>query len=169
MISLRKPKSLNVLFVCMGNICRSPTAHGVFQKMIEDDGLADRIGVDSAGTYAYHVGKKPDSRAISTAKKRGYELSKLRARKISDDDFENFDYILAMDEENLNDLTAQSDEDYSDKIKLLLEYSNSASSLEVPDPYYGGMQGFEIVLDLVEDASRSLLEHIKEMHFTKPS
>lgn len=153
----------------MGNICRSPTAHGVFQKLIKQEGLDDRVGIDSAGTYAYHVGKKPDSRAILTAKKRGYELSKLRARKIIDDDFEKFDYILAMDEENLTDLQNQSNEEHLDKIKLFLEFSKDASSLEVPDPYYGGAQGFEVVLDLVEDASRSLLAHIKEEHFNEPT
>lgn len=153
----------------MGNICRSPTAHGVFQKIIQQEGLTDRIGIDSAGTYAYHVGKKPDSRAIASASKRGYELSKLRARKVTDEDFEKFDYILAMDEENLADLLVQSNEEHIDKIKLFLEFSKKTQSLEVPDPYYGGAQGFEVVLDLVEEASNGLLAHIKQEHFTEPA
>ncbi len=153
----------------MGNICRSPTAHGVFQKIIEQEGLDDRIGVDSAGTYAYHVGKKPDSRAIASASRRGYKLSKLRARKVADEDFEKFDFILAMDEENLTDLQNQSNDEHKGKIKLFLEFSKNMQPLEVPDPYYGGAQGFEVVLDLVEEASQGLLAHIKQEHFSEPT
>jgi protein-tyrosine phosphatase len=149
----------------MGNICRSPTAHGVFQHFVNEEGLENVIVVDSAGTYAYQVGKKPDPRAISTAAKRGYDLSKLRARMVNQVDFKKFDYILAMDNENYADLLAQCDTEHQVKLKFFLEYATEANLLEVPDPYYGGLNGFENVLDLVEDASRGLLKQIKQTHF----
>jgi len=148
----------------MGNICRSPTAQGVLQKLINDDGFGQMILVDSAGTYANQVGMKTDSRAVSAAKKRGYKLSKYRARKVTEADFENFDYVLAMDNENHADLLSQCEEQFKRKVKLFLEFASTSDVLEVPDPYYGGLKGFEIVLDLVEDASKGLLEHIKQIH-----
>lgn len=154
--------SVDVLFVCMGNICRSPTAHGVFQKLVDQESLSKQVFVDSAGTYGYHIGKQPDSRAIKAASKRGYDLSNLRARKVAAEDFIKFDYVLAMDEENYADLLSQSDTEYHHKIKLFLEFSKYRNTKEVPDPYYGGGHGFEEVLDLVEDASSGLLEHIKQ-------
>lgn len=152
---------INVLFVCMGNICRSPTAHGAFQNLVDQENLAKKIYVDSAGTYGYHIGKQPDSRAMKAAANRNIDLSSLRARKVEAEDFGKFDYILAMDEENYSDLISQTSSDNHSKIQLFLGYAKNKSKSEVPDPYYGGGQGFEEVLDLVEDASLGLLAHIK--------
>ena len=146
----------------MGNICRSPTAQGVFQNLVNKDGLGKKIIVDSAGTVAYHAGKKPDVRAIDAATKRGYDLSKLRARKVMDTDFKKFDYLLAMDSDNHMDLIEQCPEEYQDKVKYFLEYASDRPTLDVPDPYYGGLKGFETVLDLVEEGSKGLLVHIKK-------
>ncbi len=151
---------IKVLFVCLGNICRSPTAHGVFQTMVEDQGLADSILVDSAGTAAYHVGNPPDSRSAATARKRGYDLSNLRARQAVETDFRDFDFILAMDESNLMNLRSLKPHNYSGHLGLFLDFSPEPES-EVPDPYYGGDTGFEHVLNLVESASEGLLEQIK--------
>ena len=163
-----KTKDINILFVCMGNICRSPTAHGVFQHLVKEKKLENKIAVDSAGTYAYQAGKKPDSRAIQAAAKRGYNLSKLRARKIEDKDFEKFDLVLAMDSDNHKDLTDQSPKrHHQNKVKYFLEFSTSAQTLEVPDPYYGGAEGFEKVLDMVEEASKGLLTFIERRHLSR--
>ncbi|MDH3491419.1 MAG: low molecular weight phosphotyrosine protein phosphatase [Gammaproteobacteria bacterium] len=147
----------SVLFVCMGNICRSPTAEGVFRHYVAKAGLSERIVVDSAGTHAYHVGSPPDRRAHAAAERRGISLVDIRARRVSDDDFERFDYIIAMDEDNVECLKDQSPLEYHSKVRLFLEFSSSGQR-EVPDPYYGGAAGFERVLDLVEDASRGLLK-----------
>ena len=157
-------KQVSVLFVCMGNICRSPTAQGVFQQLVDDENLSKVITVDSAGTHAYHAGKKPDARAISIAAKRGYNISKLRARKIAELDFESFDYILAMDDENYSAMLEECDAQHKHKIKLFLRFATQVKALEVPDPYYGGLTGFETVLDLVEDASKGLLKYIKQRY-----
>lgn len=151
---------IKVLFVCLGNICRSPTAHGVFQTMVEDQGLADSILVDSAGTAAYHVGNPPDSRSAATARKRGYDLSNLRARQAVETDFSDFDFILAMDESNLMNLRSLKPHNYSGHLGLFLDFSPEPERA-VPDPYYGGDTGFEHVLNLVESASEGLLEQIK--------
>lgn len=145
----------------MGNICRSPTADGVFRQLLVDHGLADQIEVDSAGTGDWHVGKAPDLRAQAAASKRGYDLSVLRARTVHIDDFEQFDFILAMDESNLKDLLDMAPLSQHGKIRLLLEYAPHTGLTTVPDPYYDGDDGFEQVLDLVEQASAGLLEHIK--------
>ncbi len=162
--------------MCMGNICRSPTAHGVFQTMVDVEGLNESIIIDSAGTYDFHIGKKPDSRSITAASNRGYDLSSLRARQVESSDFEKFDIILAMDNENYSDLLAQCNEiDPSSevdqsckvdkyKIKLFLEFASNTKLREVPDPYYSGTDGFETVLDLIEDASRGLLKYIRSAH-----
>lgn len=150
-----------VLFVCMGNICRSPTAEGVFRHVVQDAGLADQIDVDSAGTHAYHVNEPPDRRAQAAAERRGYSMSDIRARPVRIEDFERFDYIIAMDRDNLALLIDQADADYHDKIHLFLEYTSGHED-EVPDPYYGGVTGFERVLDLVEEASRGLLETLQK-------
>jgi len=149
--------STSVLFVCMGNICRSPTAEGVFRNLVSEAGLADRIAVDSAGTHAYHVGEPPDRRATAAAERRGVSLSEIRARRVSEQDFERFDYIIAMDEDNQVRLQEQAPDEHRSKVALFLSYA-SCSETEVPDPYYGGAGGFERVLDLVEEASRGLLE-----------
>jgi len=155
-------KDIGVLFVCMGNICRSPTAHGVFQYLVKQNGLNEKIAVDSAGTYSYNIGKKPDIRAMQTAAKRGYDLSKLRARKVIESDFEKFDYVLAMDGENHMELVQQCPKEHQDKVKYFLEFASNAKTLEVPDPYHGGEKGFEVVLDMVEDACKGLLTYIEE-------
>jgi len=164
---LRSPSSLkkiNVLFVCMGNICRSPTAHGVFQKLVEEQSLQQIIGVDSAGTHSYHTGQQPDFRARSAAAKRGYDLESMRARKIEASDFSTFDYILAMDNENLQDLQAICTENQKSKVQLFLDFAWDPGTTEVPDPYYGKQTGFEIVLDLIENASQGLLDYVREHH-----
>jgi protein-tyrosine phosphatase len=150
-------KKTSVLFVCMGNICRSPTAEGVFRHFVNEAGLADQIEIDSAGTHAYHIGEPADRRASAAAERRGMSLAEIRARRVSDDDFERFDYILAMDEDNQMRLLDQAPEEHRAKVQLFLSYA-SVSETEVPDPYYGGGAGFEHVLDLIEEASRGLLE-----------
>jgi protein-tyrosine phosphatase len=153
--------SKNVLFVCMGNICRSPTAEGVFRHLVEEGGLSDHIEIDSAGTHAYHVNEPPDRRATAAAERRGYSLTAIRARRVVDTDFERFDYIIAMDRDNVERLVEQADVEHHDKIRLFLDFANAQED-EVPDPYYGGAAGFERVLDLVEDASRGLLEILRK-------
>jgi len=147
----------SVLFVCMGNICRSPTAEGVFRHHVNERGLGDRIVVDSAGTHAYHVGEPPDRRAFAAAERRGISLAEIHARRVSDRDFEEFDYIIAMDEGNQRRLIDQAPEEHRLKVRLFLSFA-SVGETEVPDPYYGGAAGFERVLDLIEEASRGLLE-----------
>jgi protein-tyrosine phosphatase len=153
--------STRVLFVCMGNICRSPTAEGVFRHLVEEGGLSDHIEIDSAGTHAYHINEPPDRRATAAAERRGYSLSAIRARRVVDTDFERFDYIIAMDRDNVERLVEQADVEHHDKIRLFLEFANAQED-EVPDPYYGGAAGFERVLDLVEEASRGLLEMLRK-------
>jgi len=154
---------VQVLFVCLGNICRSPTAHGVFQKMSENAGLGQIIQVDSAGTAAYHVGSPPDKRSVKAAASRGYELNYIRARKVDDSDFSLFDYLLAMDNENLLELEHRCPAKYQHKIQLFLNYGTLGEK-QVPDPYYGEGAGFYHVLDLVEDAAQGLLEYITKDH-----
>ncbi len=153
-------KQIKVLFVCMGNICRSPTAEGVFNRVIKDKGTADHFLVDSAGTHAYHVGEPSDTRAQQTAKNRGVDLSKIRARKVSPTDFEYFDHVLAMDADNYHMLLAESPEEHQHKIALFLDYAADRSEQDVPDPYYGGANGFEHVFDLVEDASQGFYQTV---------
>jgi len=154
---------VNVLFVCMGNICRSPTAEGYFQHVVKQSGLADKIHTDSAGTHAYHIGSPPDNRAQAAASKRGIDLSSLRGRKVEAVDFEKFDYVIAMDDSNFSDLQMVADGD-ANNLFMFLEFAEQFSEKEVPDPYYGGDQGFEHVLDLIEDASNGLLKNIREKH-----
>jgi len=152
-----KKENISILFVCMGNICRSPTAEGVFRYHVTEAGLGDRVLIDSAGTHAYHVGEPPDRRAMAAAQRRGMSLEGIRARRVAGEDFERFDYIIAMDDDNLLRLKDQSPPEHLSKLRLFLDFS-SGTEREVPDPYYGGTAGFERVLDLVEDASRGLLE-----------
>ena len=154
--------SISVLFVCMGNICRSPTAEGVFRHFVQEAGLVDRIRIDSAGTHAYHTNEPADRRANAAAERRGYSLANMRARRVSEEDFDEFDFIIAMDQLNHVTLVDQADAEYHDKIHLFLEFASGPED-DVPDPYYGGAKGFERVLDLVEDASRGLLETLKEL------
>ena len=154
---------INVLFVCMGNICRSPTAEGVFQHKVEEANLIHEISIDSAGTHAYHVGNPPDGRAQCAALKRNFDLSSQRARRVSVDDFLEFDYVIAMDRDNEEDLLAICPEGYEDRVHLFLKFAKCKET-DVPDPYYGQGRGFEIVLNLVEEASAGLLKHIKTQH-----
>lgn len=157
-------EKVRVLFVCMGNICRSPTAHGVFRRMVQEAGLSDVIGIDSAGTHAYHVGNSPDKRAMATAAKRGIDLSDLEARRVEAEDFEVFDYMLAMDQDNFLSLSEICPKQHLDKIHLFMDFAPQMRTREVPDPYYGGAAGFERVFDLVEAASRALLDDIQRRH-----
>ena len=155
-------KKVKVLFVCMGNICRSPTAHGIFRKMIQDEGLSDQVEIDSAGTHAYHVGNPPDLRTKETAQKYGYDLSDLRARKVDHGDLIEYDYVIAMDMSNLHNLMELvTDESQKDKISLFLDFSEDFKGQEVPDPYYGGQDGFERVFKLVTSASEGLIADIR--------
>lgn len=152
-------EKVKVLFVCMGNICRSPTAEGVFRSLVEQEGFSHLIEIDSAGTHAYHVGERADPRSCQVAKDRGVDLSGIRARKVVESDFLYFDYILPMDSENHAHLSALA-MGHSHKIRPFLEFSDEFSEKDVPDPYYGGVRGFDHVFDLVESASRGLLKNI---------
>ena len=154
---------VKVLFVCMGNICRSPTAHGVFQALVDEEGLGQRIEVDSAGTHGYHVGTSPDPRSQATARARGVDLSALRARRFVSRDFVDFDYLLAMDRNNLADMLAIEPASHDASAELMLLYSSRFEQREIPDPYYGN-DGFELVFDMIDDAARGLLRHIREQH-----
>ncbi len=158
---MNKGKPISVLFICMGNICRSPTAEGVFRHYVTEAGLDELFDVDSAGTHAYHVGEPPDRRAQQAAARRGFSLADIRARRVVPEDFERFHHIIAMDQDNLVMLHEQSEAAHREKIRLFLEFG-SGPETEVPDPYYGGATGFERVLDLVEDASRGLLENLRQ-------
>jgi len=144
----------------MGNICRSPTAEAVARALAEREGLLESFEFDSAGTHGYHIGKPPDGRAIDVAALRGYDLSSLKARQVSQYDFERFDHILAMDEDNLSLLRKACPEHHWGKLKLFLEFAEDREEREVPDPYYGGPEGFANVLDLVENAARGLLRQV---------
>ena len=150
-----------ILFICMGNICRSPTAEGAFNKTIQDHAPDLSIEIDSAGTHAYHIGSSPDQRAQRAADARGIDISGQRARKVVEEDFETFDLVLAMDELNIEVLRDLSPPQFHDRIQLFLDYAPHLGHRQVPDPYYGGANGFELVLDLVEDASLGLLEKLR--------
>jgi protein-tyrosine phosphatase len=151
-----------VLFVCLGNICRSPTADGIFRQLVMRENLNQKILVDSAGTGGWHIGKAPDSRTVAAAYQRGYDLSILRARQVNVQDFAEFDYLLAMDKSNLSDLQRMKPSSYTGHLGLFLEFGSRGDYREVPDPYYGSNDGFELVLDLVEDAAQGLLNHIRK-------
>ena len=155
-------QQIRILFVCMGNLCRSPMAEGVFKHYVAQAGLAEMIASDSAGTHDYHVGDPPDARAQQAARRRGYDLSGLRGRQVSRGDFGEFDYLLAMDEANLRVLQRLCPSQHAHKLKLLMEFSTGPAPREVPDPYYGEDQGFERVLDLVEQAAQGLLDHVRQ-------
>lgn len=152
---------VKVLFVCMGNICRSPTAQGVFAKRVREANLEHLIEIDSAGTHAYHVGEPPDSRAQKSAQKRGVDLSALRARRALEEDFEKFDYVLAMDRDNYEGLQAICPIGAEYKLHMFMSYAPNLEYDEVPDPYYGGPTGFERVLDMIEEAAAGLLQDIQ--------
>ena len=153
-----------VLFVCTGNICRSPTAEGVARGLAEQQGVGHLFEFDSAGTHGYHVGDPPDSRTVAAALRRGYDLAPLRARRVTDFDFIHFDYVLAMDHEHLELLRRACPRPHQKKLRLFMEFSERFDADEVPDPYYGGMQGFEHVLNLVEDAATQLIRKLSSNH-----
>jgi low molecular weight protein-tyrosine phosphatase len=153
-------RSTGILFVCTGNICRSPTAHGVFLHMVRTAGLAAQLRVDSAGTHDYHVGEPPDARAQAHARRRGYDLSALRARQVTPRDFVGFERILAMDRGHLAILRRQAPAGYAG-LGLFMDYARPSPGPDVPDPYYGGEAGFERVLDMIELAARGLLRSLE--------
>ena len=150
-----------ILFVCMGNICRSPSAEGVFRNMVKEHNLSQFFSIDSCGTHSYHTGQSPDSRSQHAAMRRGIDISQQTARTIEQNDFNRFDYILAMDNHNRSFLQSMADEVYLNKIHLFLEYAENCKLIEVPDPYFGGEEGFEIVLDLLQQASIGLIKHLQ--------
>jgi low molecular weight protein-tyrosine phosphatase len=152
---------MKILFVCMGNICRSPMAEGYFRQLMEKRAGHLEITIDSAGTHGYHTGSPPDERAQAATRRRGIDISALAARNVVETDFEIFDYILAMDQDNLEDLMAKANPDYHDRIRLLLDFSPTDAGADVPDPYYGGTKGFERVLDLIEKAADGLLTELE--------
>jgi protein-tyrosine phosphatase len=154
---------IKVLFVCMGNICRSPTAHGVFRDLVHKQGLGDSIEVDSAGTHNYHAGNPPDARSQATARQRGIELSDLRARRFMASDFIEFDYVIGMDHGNMADMRALRPPEARARLQLMLEYSDKYAQDEVPDPYFGD-EGFDLVFDMIDDAAQGLLDRIRREH-----
>lgn len=153
---------MRILFVCLGNICRSPSAEAVLRAIAEREAPELGIEVDSAGTAGYHIGEAPDERSQEAARRRGYDMAPLRARIVEPEDFERFDLILAMDESNFTVLRRRAPAAYRERVRLFLEFAPDAEVTEVPDPYYGGPLGFERVLDLVESAARGLIEHLRE-------
>jgi len=154
---------MKILFVCLGNICRSPTAEAVFRAVAQRDAPDLDIEIDSAGTGGYHIGEPPDSRSQAAARRRGYDMSALRARQIQMDDFQRFDLVLAMDEDNLAALQDRAPATLRDRVRLFLDFAPDAERVDVPDPYYGGSTGFEEVLDLVEAASAGLIRHLRQL------
>lgn len=162
-------QDVSVLFCCLGNICRSPTAHAVFETLVQARGLADKIHIDSAGTGDWHIGHAPDARSAAAAGLRGYQLNHLRARQVSAADFHQFDVILAMDNENLRNLEAMRPADFNGELALFLSYAVDADTDEVPDPYHGSDQSFAHVLDLVEHAAEGLLDSLIERYRLLPT
>jgi len=151
-----KPKTTSILFVCMGNICRSPAAEIIFRQMVEDNELEDFYHIDSAGTIGYHTGNAPDPRMSATLASRGYE-PQGSARQITAQDLDDFDLILAMDHDNFDGIQALAEDEHEHKIKMFTDYCTKFPNNFVPDPYYGGEEGFEFVADLIEDGCRNLL------------
>jgi protein-tyrosine phosphatase len=163
-VGVKEPERLaerRILFVCMGNICRSPTAEGVLKKLLAERAPELDVQVDSAGTHGYHTGDPPDARARRAAERRGVDLEGLRARQVTVADFAHFELVLAMDEQNRAFLLEACPVEYRSRVRLLLEFAPQQTRREVPDPYYGGGAGFEHVLDLVEEAAAGLIEHLR--------
>lgn len=152
---------VKVLFVCLGNICRSPTAEGVFRDLVQREATDLTIHIDSAGTHAYHVGHPPDSRAVEAAARRGIDLTSLRGRTALASDIEEFDYVLAMDRDNFSHLVAIAAPEHREKVSLFMEFAADRPEQDVPDPYYGGDRGFDQVLDMIEEAAEGLLANIR--------
>ncbi len=153
---------MKVLFVCMGNICRSPTAEAIFRKLAGENGLSDHLEIDSAGTHGFHTGRPPDPRSIAHAARRGFDLTTLRAREVVASDFDRFDHVIAMDTENVQHLQAFCPNHLAKKITLLLDYARDGKYREVPDPYQGQAKDFELALDLIEQGCRGLVDHLLE-------
>ena len=153
-------KRISVLFVCTGNICRSPTAEAIFRKLVAEAGMSGSIFADSAGTHDYHVGEPPDPRARDAAAERGYDLTELRARKVEREDLQRFDLIVAMDRGHFTLLSRMAQPSAAHKLKLMMSYASAFKEKDVPDPYYGGRRDFERALDMLEDAARGLLESL---------
>jgi protein-tyrosine phosphatase len=158
-----RSSQVRVLFVCTGNICRSPIAEAIFRKLVAESGMEEWIAADSAGTHGYHIGEPPDPRAQGAAAKRGYDLSALRARKVERADFQRFDLIVAMDRGHFTILSRMAQPSAAHKLRLMMAYASAFGEKEVPDPYYGGSEEFERVLDMLEDAARGLLESLREL------
>lgn len=156
------PGPVRVLFVCMGNICRSPTAEGVFRQLLAEHGLQERVEIDSAGTGSWHVGRPPDARAREAASRRGIDISALRGRQVCHADFEYFDYIVAMDRANIASLRELANPVDHQKLHLMMSFDDAFGEEEVPDPYYGGDSGFDRVLDMIESASAGLLGVVRQ-------
>ena len=168
-LALRRPEPrCRILFVCMHNICRSPTAEAVFRRHVEQAGLADDVQCASAGIYDFYLGAAPDGRARAAALQRGYDMSRLRARHVTDSDFERFDMILAMDRQNMAALRERCPPAHKDKLQLLMHFAKQHSATDVPDPYFGPARGFEVVLDMVEDACGELLQHVRSTRLISP-
>ncbi|MDD3609318.1 MAG: low molecular weight phosphotyrosine protein phosphatase [Halothiobacillaceae bacterium] len=161
---MENSETVGILFVCMGNICRSPTAEGVFTHRAREAGLVDRLRIDSAGTHAYHIGNPPDPRSQEAALQRGIDLSCLRARKVEPVDIERFEYVLAMDADNFDILQRLSPPSLRERVRLFMDFAPDYGLKEVPDPYYGGPAGFERVLDMIEAASEGLITHLRRHH-----
>ena len=156
--------SVKVLFVCLGNICRSPTAHGLFQAQVDKSDLSEKIVVSSAGTGHWHVGDPPDKRAQATARDFGYDISHLRARQVTASDFDDFTYVLGMDKQNMQNLQSVAPSQYTAELGLFLEFTGIGHGLEVPDPYYGGDSHFKEAIELIDRGCKSLLDIIREKH-----
>lgn len=154
--------STRILFVCLGNICRSPTAEAVLRDLLAREAPELSVEIDSAGIGDWHIGEPPDQRALVAARRRGLDMSRLRARQIVGEDFARFDFILAMDRANLSELRGRAPTQYRERVRLFLEFAPDLGIDEVPDPYYGGAAGFEDVLDLAEQAARGLLSHLRD-------
>jgi protein-tyrosine phosphatase len=153
-----------ILFVCMGNVCRSPTAEAVFRQQAQSAGLDRKVLCHSVGTHGFNVGMLADGRACAAAMRRGYDMARLRGRQLRDEDFSNFDLILAMDQQNLAILRERCPPQFAERLHLLLEFGSRRDVLEVPDPYYGNAKGFELVLDMIEDACAGLLAHVRNRY-----
>ena len=151
-----------ILFVCMGNICRSPSAEGILLKKVQEKGLENNFLIDSCGTHGYHEGQGPDQRSIEAALGRGIDIRNQISRLVVNSDFENFDYIISMDHRNMHTLKQISDSKYHHKLTLFLDYTDDSEYIEVPDPYYGGDNGFKLVLDLLDKAADGLIRHLTE-------